>query len=290
MADELKDILMESLETIDPFLLTSWEKQTQTVTDESEAQLANTNVAVRVAVSSSARNGVVGMGGAIKIQTSIQSDPGIGTFTCTLGMRDEQNPYSDKLSAMAKALSTLSRVKYRKIVVLTRNKAAVLMLKQPQQQSGQEQTRHIYRFIRELKRDGNTITILWLPSNEESKLLKLAKAKAKEATRQGAFPQTQIPFMRLTTLDVARSKQNTLSLPDKIGKHFKKIDAVLPGKHTRQLYNQLSWKEASVLAQLRTGVGRVNAYLYRIKAAPSDQCVCKQARETVKHFLFQCRK
>jgi hypothetical protein len=30
--------------------------------------------------------------------------------------------------------------------------------------------------------------------------------------------------------------------------------------------------------------------IYRIKVAETDQCACRQARDTVEHFLFRCRK
>ena len=97
--------------------------------------------------------------------------------------------------------------------------------------------------------------------------------------------------MQSTTLNIVRSKRDTIrSLLEKIGKYSKKVNVVLPGKHTRDLYDRLSRKEASVLAQLRTGMARLNAYLYRIEVVLSDQCVCRQAREIVEHFLFQCRK
>ncbi|KAJ5543770.1 hypothetical protein N7494_005049 [Penicillium frequentans] len=97
--------------------------------------------------------------------------------------------------------------------------------------------------------------------------------------------------MKSTTLSLARSQavpRNTL--PGDVGKHAKRVDAALPGKHTRLLYYRLSWKEATVLAQLRTGMARLNGYLYRINAADTDQCACGQAKETVEHFLFRCRK
>lgn len=97
--------------------------------------------------------------------------------------------------------------------------------------------------------------------------------------------------MKSTTLSLARSQavpRNTL--PAGVGKHAKRVDAALPGKHTRLLYDHLSWKEASVLAQLRTGMARLNGYLYRINAADTDQCACGQAKEAVEHFLFRCRK
>jgi hypothetical protein len=58
----------------------------------------------------------------------------------------------------------------------------------------------------------------------------------------------------------------------------------------RPTYDRLSWKEASVLAQVRTGMARLNSYVYRINVTDTDQCACGQARETVEHFLFRCRK
>jgi hypothetical protein len=79
-------------------------------------------------------------------------------------------------------------------------------------------------------------------------------------------------------------------LPEDVGKYSKRIDIALPGKHTRALYDPLSSKEASVLAQLRTGMARLNVYLHRIEVAPSDLCTCGQARETIDHFLFRCNQ
>jgi hypothetical protein len=43
-------------------------------------------------------------------------------------------------------------------------------------------------------------------------------------------------------------------------------------------------------ASLRTSMARLNGYLYRINVVETDQCACGQARETVEHFLFRCRK
>lgn len=62
------------------------------------------------------------------------------------------------------------------------------------------------------------------------------------------------------------------------------MDTALPGKHTRILYDGLKRREASVLAQLRTGMVRLNGYLHRIGAVESDQCECGM------HFLFRCTR
>jgi exonuclease III/ribonuclease HI len=291
VADALKGITMEELETIHPFTLAPWEERILAITDEGTATQREANYDVRIAVSSSARNGVVGVGGAVTLPASGYSSPKLRTFSSTLGARSEQNPYSGELAATERALSMLPTLRSSSIELATSNKAAVLTLGQPRQQSGQQHIRHIYESIRTLQRSGNRVTIRWLPASEENKLLKLAKEKAREATQPGATPQTQTPRMRSTTLNVARSKKGISGhLPEKVGSHSKRVDAALPGKHTKRLYDRLSWKEASVLAQLRTGMARLNAYLHRIGVAPSDQCACGQARETVEHFLFRCRK
>ena len=62
---------MEELETINPFTLAPWEKRVQTITSETAAE--KVDAAVRVAVSSSARNGLVGIGGATQLATSVRS-------------------------------------------------------------------------------------------------------------------------------------------------------------------------------------------------------------------------
>jgi ribonuclease HI len=290
VADVLKDFDMEKLETINPFTLAPWEKRLWTVTDETAAEGTDANGAVRIAVSSSARYGLVGIGGAIQLATSSRSSK-LETFSSTLGTRSQQNPYSGELAAIARALSLLPRLRFRNIMILTSNKAAVLSFRKPRQQSGQEYIRQAYDAVKRLRRDGNVITLRWTPVADENELKKIAKERAKEATRPGSRPQTEPPGVKSTILNAARAKRDTARcLPENVGKYSKRIDIALPGKHTRQLYDKLSRKEASVLAQLRTGMARLNGYLHRITAAPTDQCACGQAIETVEHFLFRCRK
>ncbi len=240
-------------------------------------------------MSSSVRNGVVGIGGAMETKFTARSELQVRTMSSTLGLRAEHNPHSGELVAAASALKPILGIKYRRVALMTRNKAVALTLARPHQQSGQQHIRHIYDVIKTLKRNGNSFTIIWVPTGEENELLSLAKEMAKAASRPDAAPQRTIPKVRSTTLNEARRKRNIVtSLPAKVGKHSKKIDTALPGKHTRQLYDHLSWKEASVLAQLRTGMVRLNAYLHQIKVAASDQCACGRARETIEHFLFRC--
>jgi hypothetical protein len=90
---------------------------------------------VHIAVSSSARNSVVGIGGAIEIYKLVYSSLRDKTlfFSSILGKREEQNPYSRELVAIAHALNILPKLRFRSIMLITRNKVAALILRKPRQ-------------------------------------------------------------------------------------------------------------------------------------------------------------
>jgi ribonuclease HI len=294
VAVALNEIPMEELETIKPFTLAPWGERAQTIVDDGNSvrrTQADLGWAIRIAVSSSARNGVVGVGGVIEIPASARGGPKLERFSFTLGMRTEQNPFSGELAAMAYALRHLPDLDYRSVALLASNKAAVLTVRNPRQQSGQEYVGCIYDSINALRAKGSMVAVMWMPSSAEHRLLEMAKKEARAASRDGTVPARRFPRMRSTTLNIARSSQRTSKqLPDNVGRYSKRVDAALPGKHTRLLYDSLSRREASVLAQLRTGMARLNGYLFRIRVSPSQECACGQTMETVEHFLFRCRK
>lgn len=224
-----------------------------------------------------------------EIPTLVQGGPRLEKFSFTLGTRAGQNPFSGELAAVAYALRFLPRFRHQKVILATSNKAAVLTLRNPRQQSGQDYVRCIYEATGQLRADGNTVSVIWLATSLEDRLLKSAKQEARNASRQDATPPEQFPKMRSTVLGTARAKlRPEKRLPDNVRKHSKKIDTALPGKHTRELYDKRTWTEASILVQLRMDMSRLNESLFRIKAVPSDQCVCGQATETVEHFLLRC--
>ena len=72
------------------------------------------------------------------------------------------------------------------------------------------------------------------------------------------------------------------------GRFLKSIDKGLPNDHTRLLYNNRPKSDPTILPQLRTGISRLNSYLFRIGAADSDQCICSKGEETVHHSFFSC--
>jgi ribonuclease HI len=299
IADVCRELQKDTIEVIQPFALAPWKARIQTTLsrqgEEEEdkiKELAKAGWAVRIATSSSARNNLVGMGGAIKIPISVaRADKISETFSVTLGTREEHNPYTAELAAIAHGLGCLPEIKYRVIVILTSNRSAVQAIGNPRQRPGQGHIREIYDAVEKLRQNGNRVNIIWLPSKSELKIQKIAKMSARHATEPYVTPRKGAVKAKTTILSRTRADlRSERKLPEGVGRHSRKVDSALPDKHTRLLYDQLSWKEASVLAQLRTGMLRLNGYLYQIRAAPTDECPCGRANETVEHFLSRCVK
>jgi hypothetical protein len=94
----------------------------------------------------------------------------------------------------------------------------------------------IYKLIKRLRRRGNEINIRWVPSSEDNRLLSLAKEQARAATQEDSTPQELVSRMKSRTLNIARSQAAaSKELPENVGRHSKRVDVALPGKHTRQL-------------------------------------------------------
>jgi hypothetical protein len=159
VAEALKSIDMETLETINPFALAPWEERVRSDSHDVPETQTEAGGVMRIAVSSSARNEMVGFGVAIEKQPPRYRKPRLKTFSVTLGARTEQNPYSGELAAMADALGTLRGLKRCRVTLLTSNKAAALTLKNPRQQSGQEHICQTYKLIKRLRKHENRISI-----------------------------------------------------------------------------------------------------------------------------------
>ena len=293
IAQAQSDISTERTEVIQAYVIAPWENRVNaTISPDREKAIETANAAhgILITTNSSERKGMVGMGGAIHdtFDNIPNGEPVL--YSATVGTRAEQNPYTAELTAMATALRYLPRhFRRRQITIFTSNQAALLAVSQPGRQSGQSSIGQIYKATRTLQEGGNCVRILWVPARGDFELGRKAKEAARRATEQGCIPQGQPQRAKSTTINMAIAKQRGKNtLPEGIGKHSKEIDLALPGKHTRILYDALKRKEANTLAQLRTGMARINGYLHRIGATESDQCACGQAKETVKHFLFRC--
>lgn len=137
----------------------------------------------------------------------------------------------------------------------------------------------------------NTVQGQWIPSGHTVEVSDRARRAAKQSTEQGKTPEGASKAAKATILTGMKRGIEAKVKPLKdIGKHSQDVDASLPGKHTKELYDILNKKEAGILAQLRTGMARINGYLHGIGVSDTDQCECGAAKESVKHFLFLCAR
>jgi ribonuclease HI len=232
------------------------------------------------------------MGGVVRDTTINRAGEVLASYSVTIGTQAEQNPYTAELAAIAMALKCMpSGLHRRDLTVMTSNRSALQVIRRPRQQSGQCTIHQIYERTQYLQRRGCSVSLMWVPAESEGFV---AGALAKAAAKRAAMCETtdQRPYQaRSTKLRLAKlAQQEVGDLPEGIGKYSKRIDTALPGKHTRQLYDQLERRESDILVQLRTGMARLNCFFHRIGVAESDLCECGQASETMEHFLFRCRK
>jgi hypothetical protein len=87
-----------------------------------------------------------------------------------------------------------------------------------------------------------------------------------------------------------RLRRATEQVPATVGASVRRIDAAWPGNHTRRMYDDLSKRQASILAQLRTGMTPLNRYLHNIKVVESNLCECGETIESREHFVLRCAR
>jgi len=166
-------------------------------------------------------------------------------------------------------------------IIASDNTTALLTLSRPARQSGQSIIRKTCETAKRLQDlGGPTLRLQWVPWRSGIKGGDTAHDQTKEASTQ------VLPALRTAILAPTVKHIRNTSGPKMTGKYA--IDSALPGKHTRQLYDDRRHKEAKVLCRLRTRHSRLNKDLVRTKALESGECQCETGQEeTARHFLFE---
>jgi hypothetical protein len=110
------DGAVERMETIEPYALPPWHRKMVVEYDSGKDAVADVSInddatdarsarQVLIATSTSARNGIVGMGGVVRNAAGAGARDGIiAKYSITLARRDQQNAYTAELVAVAVVL------------------------------------------------------------------------------------------------------------------------------------------------------------------------------------------
>jgi hypothetical protein len=297
IAKKFEEVQLSGLETIEPYCLAPWRAGIQaSIQDREEAvKWANETKERVLYVDASYRKGNIGAGiyfGLGNGQHKIDDRQSL-----KIGLSEGVTANHTELIAMHRAMAHIECVwnnlegfntEARKLalptVIANDNISVIHALSRPARQSGQNLLRSTCEIAEPLKNQGGPVVRLqWVPGKSKVLGSDIAHELAQNATTE------PLPEIQTTTLAKALNQAKRTMNPKQRGKFA--IDSALPGKHTRLLYDNTKYKEANVLSQLRTKHSRLNSYLARVNAVESGDCECGSGHEeTVRHFLFECRR
>ena len=211
LACSMDEIQVGRMETIQEYAIPPWEPRLQVTLEpdrKKAAEMANGVTGIVIATSSSVKKGLVGMGGSAQDTLFSRAGEVVTRYAATLGIREEQNPYTVELAAIAMALKNMPPgTLYRHVTVITRSLSALAAIQQPRQQSGQSIIRQIYESVELLKQGGNSVDFIWIPAETDFALGSEAKAVVQSATKQRQALDFQPYQAKSTTIRLVVAKQ-----------------------------------------------------------------------------------
>lgn len=160
---------------------------------------------------------------------------------------------------------------------------------------------HRYVGLVKKQHPGVRLTLRWVPGHSDVAGNKAADEAAKEAAGGLTSPLARLPkeLRRPLPLSVSRARQNFAQELDhrasdrwrtsRRGLRMVEIDKGLPSRKYAEHIAHLSHQHANVLLQLRTGHVPLQTYFEHIGKALTTTCpTCREAPETVRHYLLDC--
>ena len=140
---------------------------------------------------------------------------------------------------------------------------------------------------------------MWIPGHSDIQGNERADAEAKKAAMNSTLTQLRkhkpLKSGRTRHIKTEAKEQwkkiwNKETRTAKPLRHITKIKRK-ENKNGPELYNEIvNRNTAATIAQLRTGHCGLNHYLHRFGKKTSPYCECGYGKETVEHYLLECRK
>ena len=292
-------ILTENIETIEPFIRPPWwvpKVKVQVSAGKDEAKKLHDSLCNKPGTEDiyTDGSGIEGKIGAAAYQAEINQ-----ASLLHLGRADQYNVFAAELAAMCLSATTVQESNEHLVWnVFTDSQAAIQAVNRPHRQSGQSIIKEFLDTIDEavLENPELQVALTWVPGHSEIEGNEMADAEAKKAAIN---PMAARPFhhrplrsARVQSIKAAAKAQwlkewhNGTRTSHALRRIMKR-----PGvKSGTKLYGKISNREAvAALTRLRTGHCRLKHYLHRFKLADTPYCECRHGKETVEHYLLECK-
>ena len=243
--------------------------------------------------------------------SGIQGKVGAATYNSGTSLAMRQHLGSDRhynvfaaevyaLSMAAKAITECSDQKTRTYRIFTDSQAAIKAINNPQRQSGQSIIKECLDYIDKAttKYPKLQVEVVWIPGHEEIDGNERADKEAKEAAltppmryrdklKHWPLKSSQNQIIRSNAKTLWKNEWN-----DGTGTaiNLRRITRRRKVTSGPKLYDGITNRNtAAMLAQLRTNHCGLNKYLHRFGHRHSPYCDCGYGKETVEHFLMECR-
>src|SRR6266496_1174942 len=217
-----------------------------------------------------------------------------------LGKDTQYNVYTAELAALQLAIETLrdnhERIEWR---IFTDSQSAIKVINKPHRQSGQAIIKDFLDCIDDIndKYPHLHIKIIWISGHVEID----GNERADEEEKKAALhPSTSQPYnhrplksARIRAIKEAGKKQwdKEWNENTKTAKALRRITKRKGVKTGPKLYNEIPGRDTvAKIVQLRTGHCGLNHYLHRFGKRYSPYCECGMGKETVEHYLLECRR
>src|SRR5947207_3362309 len=207
-----------------------------------------------------------------------------------LGTGKHANVFAAELIAIKLAMTIFdTHPNHDALTTYADSQSALRALCAPRRQSGQYILAEVLAAMEEIKRarPTSTLQLEWVPSHMGIQGNETADTEAKQAARD-KLQHTQLPRRKLKAAQVTEINRHTVQ-SSRAQWIVRRANTLRATKTGIKIYGELTRKQATTLARLRSGHCGLNSYLHRFSIIEDPACDCGHRSETVQHYLLDCK-